>query len=43
MAIRQNSYIKYTLESSKEELEETGLKLANYSVQFGEIWAIVEK
>jgi len=34
-------YIEYTLESFKEELKEAGLNLEKYSIQFGEIWAVV--
>lgn len=34
-------YIEYTLESFKEELEKIGLDLEKYSIQFGEIWAVV--
>jgi len=35
-------YTEYTLESFKEEIKQAGLKIKNYSVQFGEIWGIVE-
>lgn len=35
-------YVEYTLESFKRELEEAGLKINSYSIQFGEIWAVVE-
>jgi len=35
-------YIEYTLESFKEELKEAGLNLEKYSIQFGEIWAVVK-
>jgi 2-polyprenyl-3-methyl-5-hydroxy-6-metoxy-1,4-benzoquinol methylase len=35
-------YIEYTLESFEEELQKAGLSLKNYSIQFGEIWAVVE-
>jgi len=34
--------IEYTIESFTEELEQSGLKINNYSIQFGEIWAVVE-
>ena len=34
-------YIEYTLESFKKELEKAGLNLEKYSIQFGEIWAVV--
>ena len=36
-------YTEYTLESFKEELQKADLNLDNYSVQFGEIWAVVKK
>jgi 2-polyprenyl-3-methyl-5-hydroxy-6-metoxy-1,4-benzoquinol methylase len=34
-------FIEYTLESFKEELEKAGLAISDYSVQFGEIWAVI--
>jgi 2-polyprenyl-3-methyl-5-hydroxy-6-metoxy-1,4-benzoquinol methylase len=34
-------FIEYTLESFKKEIEQAGLKIKNYSIQFGEIWAIL--
>jgi len=34
-------YIEYTLEGLQQELKKTGLRIINYSVQFGEIWAII--
>jgi len=34
-------YIEYTLESFEKELQKVGLSLKNYSIQFGEIWAVV--
>jgi len=34
-------HIEYTLESFQEELKKTGLEIKNYSIQFGEIWAVV--
>ncbi len=34
-------YIEYTLENFKEELEKAGLNLEKYSIQFGEIWTVV--
>ena len=34
-------YVEYTLDSFRKELEEAGLKINNYTIQFGEIWAIV--
>jgi len=33
---------EYTLESFQEELQRVGLRLGKYSVQFGEIWAVVK-
>jgi len=35
-------FVEYTLESFEGELREAGLKIMDYSVQFGEVWAIVE-
>ncbi len=35
-------YIEYTLESFKYELNQAGLNLSNYLIQFGEIWAVVK-
>jgi SAM-dependent methyltransferase len=35
-------FTEYTLESFKAELKKAGLKLNKYSIQFGEIWAVVE-
>ncbi len=35
-------YVEYTLDSFKKELGQAGLKIKSHSVQFGEIWAIVE-
>lgn len=34
-------FVEYTLESFEDELREAGLKIKDYSIQFGEIWAIV--
>ena len=34
-------YIEYTLENFKKELKKAGLDLEKYSIQFGEIWAVV--
>lgn len=34
-------YTEYTLEQFKRELEEAGLSIKDYSIQFGEIWSIV--
>jgi hypothetical protein len=36
-------YVEYTLESFEGELREAGLKIMDYSVQFGEIWAVVHE
>lgn len=38
----KNHYIEYTLETFKDELKRADLKIQNYSVQFGEIWAIIK-
>ena len=35
--------VEYTLESFKQELEKVGLNLEKYSIQFGEIWAVVKR
>ncbi|MGQ4876411.1 MAG: class I SAM-dependent methyltransferase [Promethearchaeia archaeon] len=35
-------YIEYTLESFKKEMTSAGLNIIKYSIQFGEIWAIVK-
>ncbi len=34
--------IEYTLESFKEELQKANLKIDKFSIQFGEIWAVVK-
>jgi hypothetical protein len=34
-------YVEYTLETFEDELREAGLKTEEYSVQFGEIWAVL--
>jgi hypothetical protein len=34
-------FIEYTLEGFKEELNRAGLRISDYSIQFGEIWAVV--
>ena len=36
-------YIEYTFDEFKKEMEEADLKISHYSIQFGEIWAVVEK
>lgn len=33
--------IEYTIDSFTEELSKAGLKMYSYSIQFGEIWAVV--
>jgi hypothetical protein len=38
----ETHYTEYTLESFKEEMEKAGLKIESYSIQFGEIWAVVK-
>ncbi len=35
-------YIEYTFDSFQNELSQAELKIKNYSIQFGEIWAIVK-
>ena len=35
-------YIEYTLDSFQNELNQAALKIKNYSIQFGEIWAVIE-
>jgi 2-polyprenyl-3-methyl-5-hydroxy-6-metoxy-1,4-benzoquinol methylase len=34
-------YVEYTLESFKDEIEKARYKIKNYSIQFGEIWAVL--
>ena len=36
-------FIEYTVENFKGELGKAGLSVSDYSVQFGEIWAVVVK
>jgi 2-polyprenyl-3-methyl-5-hydroxy-6-metoxy-1,4-benzoquinol methylase len=36
-------FIEYTFEGFKEELNKAGLSVLDYSIQFGEIWAVVVK
>lgn len=36
-------FTEYTLESLKNELAEADIKLDEYSIQFGEIWAVTSK
>ena len=38
----QSHYIEYTVESLTKELNAAGLQLISYSIQFGEIWAIIK-
>ena len=35
-------FVEYTFESFSEEIREAGLAVMSYSVQFGEIWAVVK-
>lgn len=35
-------FTEYTLNSFQKELEKSGLKIKDYSIQFGEIWATAE-
>lgn len=37
----KSHFTEYTLESFEDELRKAGLRIQNYSVQFGEIWAVV--
>lgn len=37
----QTHFIEYTLESFQTEITEAGYKVQTYSIQFGEIWAVV--
>jgi len=34
-------YVEYTLDGFEEEIEKAELKIKDYSIQFGEIWAVV--
>lgn len=36
-------FIEYTIDSFQEEMEKAGLKIESYSIQFGEIWAVIKK
>ena len=36
-------FVEYTLTSFQTELERAELKIQNYSIQFGEIWAVVNR
>ncbi len=35
-------FIEYTLKSFEDELKKADLRLIKYSIQFGEIWAIIK-
>ena len=35
-------YIEYTFDEFKDELKKAGLEIQDYSIQFGEIWAVVK-
>ncbi len=35
-------YIEYTLDSFQNELSQASLRIKSYSIQFGEIWAVIE-
>ncbi|MFX1383455.1 MAG: class I SAM-dependent methyltransferase [Promethearchaeota archaeon] len=39
----QTHYIEYTLKTFYNEIESAGFKIISYSIQFGEIWARIEK
>ena len=34
-------FIEYTLEKFRDEIEKAGFKIKSYSIQFGEIWAVL--
>jgi 2-polyprenyl-3-methyl-5-hydroxy-6-metoxy-1,4-benzoquinol methylase len=34
--------IEYTIETFRDEMHRAGLKIENYSIQFGEIWAVIQ-
>ena len=36
-------FVEYTLETFTEEMTKAGLRILNYSIQFGEIWAVVTR
>jgi len=36
-------FTEYTMRSFREEIKKAGLKIKSYSIQFGEIWAIIKK
>jgi len=39
--LHNGHFIEYTLETFKQELNQAGLVIQNCSIQFGEIWAVV--
>ncbi|MBD3344913.1 MAG: methyltransferase domain-containing protein [Chitinivibrionales bacterium] len=39
--LHRGHYIEYTLESFKGELNQAELEIKSYSIQFGEIWAVI--
>ena len=39
--LSKTHFIEYTLETFTEEMTRAGLRILNYSIQFGEIWAVV--
>jgi len=41
--LNRGHFTEYTLESFKKEIEQAGLFIQDYSVQFGEIWAVIKK
>jgi len=36
-------FIEYTIDSFQREIKKAGLKIKSYSIQFGEIWAVIKK
>lgn len=40
--LNNSHYIEYTLETFKREIENVGLNIISYSIQYGEIWAVIE-
>jgi 2-polyprenyl-3-methyl-5-hydroxy-6-metoxy-1,4-benzoquinol methylase len=38
----RSHFTEYTFETFKEEINQVGLKIENYSIQFGEIWAVIK-
>jgi len=39
--LNNGHFIEYTLKSFQEEMNQANLKIDNYSIQFGEIWAVL--